>query len=218
MKLAKRDNIPKILAYGFLLSLIIGCLVLIFNPYLILPSVSDTKQIPWTKPNEETPKAVIQFTFTSKVAFTTNYPIHVKVEILLLKEENENDTNLVIGIVNPPAQAYKTPLSEYPYSALIWMSTDGLPRTGELDVEFTASGSYGFFILSGVLPELTNMTVAFVYNSALIEIEPYNIRFTSEWAIRAISIPVIFSCIGIYLERDKISSRIFNKKRKTKRR
>jgi len=140
--------------------------VAIFSPYSFVRPIPAVIQVPWEDPDHEAPKAVIQFTFTSKGAFTVNYPIHVKVEIWF--REGINHTNVIVHILNPPAQAFKYPLSDPPDAGLIRISEVGNPRVGELDVIFTSQGPFGFVVFSGMLPEITNMTVAYVINYLII--------------------------------------------------
>lgn len=172
-------------------SITIFGLIVFLLPYLLIPDIETITHVPWTELGYESPKAAIQFTFTSKVAFTTNYPIHAKVEIWFYRE-TQNDTNVLVHIVNPPAQAFKHPLSDIPEAGLIEISPSGEPRKGELDLEFTSPGPYGFTVFFGSSPYLGNMTVAYAgQDEEVIRISPPETRFQTEWAIRGIGIALV---------------------------
>lgn len=174
-------------------------LALSFFPYFFIPDTVAVTQVPWSETGYETPKAAIQFTFTSKIAFTTNYPIHAKVEIWLYRQ-NQNDTNIFVHIVNPPAQAFKYPLSDPPTAGLIEMPKTGYPRKGEIDLEFTSSGAYGFAIYSGESSYLGNMIVGYAaQDKDVIQISPAETRFSTEWIVRGIGISFIICAIGGFL-------------------
>jgi len=129
-------------------------LALFFFPYFFIPDTVSVTQVPWSEAEFETPKAVIQFTFTSKIAFTTNFPVRAKVDIWLYRQD-QNDTHMFVHIVNPPAKAFIYPLGDPPADGLIYMSQTGDHREGELEVEFTSAGSYGFAKKRSVMTSLT---------------------------------------------------------------
>jgi hypothetical protein len=184
-------NKRKIIFFVLLCIMTLSGVILFLYPYSAIADIESKTQVLWTEPNNETPKAAIQFTFTSKAAFTTNYPIHAKVEIWFSRED-KNDTNVVVHIVKPPAQAFKYPLSDTPEAGLIKISQSGEPRKGELDLEFTSPGSYGFVIFAGSSSYLGNMTVAYAaQDKQVIEISPPETRFQSEWSVKVFGIALI---------------------------
>lgn len=158
---------------------------------MIIPDIASITYVAWSEPEYETPKATVKLTFSSKIAFTTNYPIHAKIKIQYFREE-ENDTNVFVHIVNPPAQAFKYPLDETPYSGLIKIIKSNGVGDGELDLEFTSAGSYGLAIFSGSSDYFGNMTVAYAgQNKEVINISPPETRFLIESTIRGFGLSLI---------------------------
>lgn len=185
------SNKKRIFFFILLGLLTIFGLIIIFQPYLIIPNVDTITHVAWSEPIFEAPKATVTLTFTSKIAFTTNYPIHAKVRIQYFRE-GENDTNVFVHIVNPPAQAFKYPLDETPSSGLIKIIKSNSIGEGELDLEFTSAGSYGFTIYTGSSDYLGNMTVAYAgQDEEVIRISPPETRFQIEWTIRGFGIALI---------------------------
>lgn len=102
----------------------------------------------WVENVNEDPLAVLTFTFTSVDAFTTNYPIHVRVHMLITRGREKE--LLPVSIVFPDAFKYpreiKSP-SGTPTAAQVDIKTSP-PYEGETDMEFTQPGSFGYIIFS----------------------------------------------------------------------
>ena len=113
---------------------------------IIIPIVEHIKQDAWIRENpSEPPVAVLMFTFTSKGGFFANNPIHVRIQMWLTV--GKNYSNIVICF--PDAYAYprnQTP-GKPPNAGWIPITKSG-NLTGEGDIEFTSSGSFGYIIYS----------------------------------------------------------------------
>lgn len=114
----------------------------------------------------------LTFIFRSKSAFTTNYPIHVRVVLLLSKNSEEL---LPIEIRFPEAYDYPKRIFSSigtPKAGIINMSSTP-PYSGEGDIEFTQAGGFGYMIFSKGMPRV-------VVEREVIKVSPYEVRLQIE--------------------------------------
>jgi hypothetical protein len=194
-----KNTLKGIVAFTILASL---CLFIVLEPSAFMPEVKSSANVPWNEADVSTPKAAIQFTFTSKGAFTTNFPIHAKVEVTFFRH-GENDSNVIVQLVNPPHYAFQSPIGNPAYAEMTKLPQTGNPRISETIVEFTYPGEYGYAIYSGASPYFGNMTVAYAgQDEKVIDIAPPETRFGLEMPIRVVGFSIfVVPLTGLILQR-----------------
>lgn len=140
--------------------------------------------------------AQFAFTLTSKGAFTTNYPIHVRVRVLII--EKQVMEMLPIQVVFPNACEYPrrvvTPL-EIPAVARVSISNIS-PYCGEAYMEFTYSGTFGYMIF------LKDNPLCETVRQKIITVSPYEVRLQIDNVRRQLGIGIV--ALGIAITKTKI--------------
>jgi len=171
---------------------------------IIIPIAETIKQDAWISENpSEPPVAVLMFTFTSKGGFFANSPIHVRIQMWLTV--GENYSNIVICF--PDAYAYprnQTP-GKPPNAGWIPIPRSG-NLTGEGDIEFTSSGSFGYIIYSEEKP------VYYAAEQQIIHVSLYEnlvqIRFAADGiGVTLISIGVAILALPKIIEKTSKKSK-----------
>ncbi len=124
----------------------------------------------WIEKGYKDPLAVITFKFSSEEAFTTNYPINVKVTILITKGLQKE--LLPLRIIFPDSFKHPqeiTSPSGTPTAGIVKIRSSP-PYEGEAVIEFTQSGSFGYIIFSKNKPRY------YAANRNVITISPYDTR------------------------------------------
>jgi hypothetical protein len=150
---------------------------------MLVPTVEHIKQDAWVKENSfEPPIAVLMFVFTSKGGFFSNNPIHVKIQMWLTVGENYSD----IAICFPDAYAYpmNQTLGKPPSAGWVQVIKEN-NFTGEGDIIFTSSGSFGYIIFSEEKP------VYYAAEQHIIQISPHESLLQMKFAIYSVGVTLI---------------------------
>jgi len=181
----------------------------LFLTDVFIPTAENIKQDAWIRQNHsEPPIAVLMFTFTSKGGFFTGQPIHVKIQMWLTVGENYTD----IAIVFPDAYAYpRNQTPGKPPSAPWFSLTENGDRNGQGNMEFTASGSFGYIIYSEGQP------VYYAADQKTIEISPYENFLQVEYGLHGLGLTLISiaaSILAIPTIREEVRKKRRSKNRK----
>lgn len=201
----------KVWVAGLVLSAILISIGVIFIGGLFTPDVQSIKQDAWPAEKlEDSPIAVVVFSFTSRGAFTANHPIHIKVDMFI--SEGINITNLLpLEIIFPDSFAYPRNITELgfpPNAGSVKISQKNMGGFGEGDVEFTSGGSFGYIIYSKGVP------VFYAANIPVIEVAPYEIRLQLETNERNIGMGLMAVGVTLFVG---FLSQTPKKKRKSRR-
>jgi len=162
---------------------------------LFTPNVQSIKQDPWLSDNlDESPKAILIFDFSSKGAFTANYPIHIKVRMMISEGVNVTDI-MPIDIIFPDAYAYPRTIEKPgfpPTAGIVKLNSTQEGLAGEADIEFTSKGTFGYIIFSRDSP------VYYAADIPLIEIAPYEVRLQLDESSRNHGIVFIVAAISAF--------------------
>lgn len=159
------------------------------------PPVHSIKQDAWLSDPKEPPKATLIFDFSSKGAFTANYPIHVKVRMMVSKGINVTDI-MPIDIIFPDTYAHPIIIEKPgapPTAGIVKLNSTPEGLVGEADIEFTSKGAFGYVIFSKGNP------VYYAANISLIEIAPYETRLQLEASQRNHGIAFITAAIATFV-------------------
>ena len=124
----------------------------------------------WIENIHKDPLAVFTFTFISEDAFTTNFPIRVKIKMLITQGYQKE--LLPIRFIFPDAFTYPRKIespSGTPTAAQVSISSIP-PYQGETEMEFTQPGTFGYIIFSKEKPRY------YVANRPAIKISPPEVR------------------------------------------
>jgi hypothetical protein len=167
---------------GFVLA---GILYLIgtFTPFAL-----SIKQDAWPSDDpREPPKALLIFNFSSKAAFTANYPIHVKVRMMVSNSVNVTDM-VPIDVVFPDAYAYPMVIEKPgapPTAGIVRLASTTESLDGEADMEFMSAGTFGYIVFSKNLPAY------YAADNDMIEVSPYETRLEIQTGERNIGITLV---------------------------
>lgn len=179
-----------------LISLIFFVTGILYYEGFFIPQVHSIKQEVWLSSDpKEPPIAILVFEFSSKGSFTANYPIHVKVKMMISSGINLTDI-MPVTIVFPDAYMYPRVIEKPgmpPTAGIVSLSLTQEGITGEADIEFTSRGIFGYIIFSKDSPAY------YAANSPLIEIAPYETRLQIESGEKNLGITLIGVAITIFV-------------------
>jgi hypothetical protein len=137
----------------------------------VLKQVEQVFQDVWVERPQDEPHAAYWFTFTSKGAFTANYPVHVLIKLWITKGQ---EALLPLSFLFPDALVYPRRVTqghppEAPNIPVSFSSNEGA-YIGEGDMEFTAAGQFGYIIFSQGKP------VFYAAQKKIITISPVEVR------------------------------------------
>lgn len=163
---------------------------------LFVPRAQSIKQDPWLSDDpKEPPRAILIFDFSSKGAFTANYPIHVRVRMMVSEGTNVTDI-MPIDIIFPDTYVYPRIIEKLgapPTAGIVKLNSTHEGLVGEADIEFTSKGAFGYIIFSKGNP------VYYAANISIIEIAPHETRLQLEASERNHGIAFITTAIAAFV-------------------